>query len=132
MRSNWSAIRRACFSLAVVATTKCGLRTSIQFSTLSRAVATVAKSTNSGRNLRCMAERPQCGWRHYKSEWARANTYSGTSVTAAVPSQPVLAHQFMGPCRLLHFSARQELPQHGLDIEDRCSVDGIEFRDEEF
>ena len=38
----------------------------------------------------------------------------------------------MRPCGLLHFSAGLELAQHGLDIDDRSSVDGIELRNEEF
>src|SRR5215469_16842065 len=37
IRSNWSAMRRACFSFELVATTKCGLVTSIQVSALSLA-----------------------------------------------------------------------------------------------
>jgi hypothetical protein len=52
MRSNWSATCRACFSLESLRTIKCGLRTSSQFSGLSRAGASSAASTVSSKKIR--------------------------------------------------------------------------------
>src|SRR5215475_1496727 len=58
IRSNWSATRLACFSFELVATTKCGLVTSIQVSALSLAgTREVDKSGSSKPILFHMAKR---------------------------------------------------------------------------
>lgn len=38
---------------------------------------------------------------------------------------PVRPHQFMGPTRLSHGGAWQELDHHRLDVNDRRTVDGV-------
>ena len=52
-----------------------------------------------------------------------------TSVTTAIPSQPVLTDQFVRPCRLPDFLARKEFANYRLDVEDGRSVDCVEFGD---
>src|ERR1700722_3481046 len=55
MRSNWSATRRACFSLELLTIVKCGLRTCTQFSGLSRAGARTAEQRIASSRRRFMA-----------------------------------------------------------------------------
>src|SRR6266436_2698249 len=88
MRSNWLATCLACFSLPLLITMKCGLRTSSQFSAFSCAGATAATKRISSKKMRLDIRRAHYRYTERLGESNRTNL--GLTAPPGSPCQHVL------------------------------------------